>query len=81
MTKHKSKLIIRKRCFTVFNNRPCKNKYWGISGLKKHKIICNKNKLGRPIMFDTNDDDFIYFKNYQKTKEYLLSFIQILNVF
>ncbi|KAE9522233.1 hypothetical protein AGLY_017371 [Aphis glycines] len=34
-TKHKSKLIICKRCFTVFSNIPCKFKLWGINGLKK----------------------------------------------
>ncbi|XP_029344683.1 uncharacterized protein LOC115033927 isoform X1 [Acyrthosiphon pisum] len=31
-TKHESKLIICKRCFTVFSNTPCKYKLWGVHG-------------------------------------------------
>ncbi|XP_050066624.1 uncharacterized protein LOC126555790 [Aphis gossypii] len=67
-TKHKSKLIICKRCFTVFSNIPCKFKLWGIDGLKKHKKICGKHKLGRPVMFDNGDDDTIYFKNFKRSQ-------------
>ncbi|XP_050064503.1 LOW QUALITY PROTEIN: uncharacterized protein LOC126553366 [Aphis gossypii] len=67
-TKHKSKLIICKRCFTVFSNIPCKFKLWGIDGLKKHKKNCGKHKLGRPVMFDNGDDDTIYFKNFKRSQ-------------
>ncbi len=67
-TKHKSKLIICKRCFTVFSNIPCKYKLWGINGLKKHKKICGKHKLGRPVMFENGDDDTIYFKNFKRSQ-------------
>ncbi|KAE9521487.1 hypothetical protein AGLY_018121, partial [Aphis glycines] len=67
-TKNCSKLIICKRCFTSFGNKPCKSKLWGESGLIRHKQMCIKNKLGRPIMFEEGDDDFIYFKNYKNTQ-------------
>lgn len=67
-TKHKSKLIICKRCFTTFSKTPCKYKLWGDHGLKKHKKICGKHKLGRPVMFEHGDDDFIYFKNFKRTQ-------------
>lgn len=67
-TKNCSKLIICKRCFTTFSNKKCKSKLWGQSGLISHKKMCNKNKLGRPIMFEEGvDDEFIYFKSYKKT--------------
>ncbi|KAE9523737.1 hypothetical protein AGLY_015878 [Aphis glycines] len=67
-TNNCSKLIICKRCFTSFGNKPCKSKLWGESGLIRHKQMCIKNKLGRPIMFEEGDDDFIYFKNYKNTQ-------------
>ncbi|KAE9521636.1 hypothetical protein AGLY_017932 [Aphis glycines] len=67
-TKNCSKLIICKRCFTSFGNKPCKSKLWGETGLIRHKEMCIKNKLGRPIMFEKGDDDFIYFKNYKNTQ-------------
>jgi len=67
-TKNCSKLIICKRCFTSFGNKPCKSKLWGETGLIRHKEMCIKNKLGRPIMFEEGDDDFIYFKNYKNTQ-------------
>ncbi|KAE9522456.1 hypothetical protein AGLY_017117 [Aphis glycines] len=67
-TKNCSKLIICKRCFTSFGNKPCKSKLWGESGLIRQKQMCIKNKLGRPIMFEEGDDDFIYFKNYKNTQ-------------
>ncbi|XP_060847730.1 LOW QUALITY PROTEIN: uncharacterized protein LOC132931392 [Rhopalosiphum padi] len=67
-TKNCSKLIICKRCFTIFGNKPCKSKLWGEEGLIKHKQMCDKNELGRPIMFEEGkDDEFIYFKSYKKT--------------
>ncbi|KAE9522580.1 hypothetical protein AGLY_017002 [Aphis glycines] len=53
---------------TNFGNKPCKSKLWGESGLIRHKQMCIKNKLGRPIMFEEGDDDFIYFKNYKNTQ-------------
>ncbi|KAF0689545.1 Uncharacterized protein FWK35_00030344 [Aphis craccivora] len=61
-TKNCSKLIIYKRCFTSFGNKPCKSKLWGESGLIRHKQMYIKNKLGMPIMFEEGDDDFIYLK-------------------
>jgi len=70
-TKHKSKLITCKRCFTVFGNTPCKYKLWGDNGLKKHKKLCGKHKLGRPVMFEDGNDDFIYLKNLKEHNEYL----------
>lgn len=67
-TKHCSKLIICKRCFTTFGKIPCQSKLWGIQGLIEHQKHCGKNRLGRPIMFEEGDDDFIYFKNYKNTQ-------------
>ncbi|KAF0756836.1 Uncharacterized protein FWK35_00005277 [Aphis craccivora] len=67
-TKNCSKLIICKKCFTSFGNKPCKSKLRGESGLIRHKQMCIKNKLGRPITFEEGDDDFIYFKNYKNTQ-------------
>ncbi|CAI6372093.1 unnamed protein product [Macrosiphum euphorbiae] len=67
-TKNCSKLIICKRCFTTFGNNPCKSKLWGMKGLIEHQHNCRKNQLGRPIMFEEGDDEFIYFKNYKNTK-------------
>ncbi|XP_050056138.1 uncharacterized protein LOC126549806 [Aphis gossypii] len=49
-TKKCSKLIICKRCFTTFGNKPCKSKLWGETGLTEHKKMYSKNKLGRPII-------------------------------
>ncbi|KAE9522284.1 hypothetical protein AGLY_017327 [Aphis glycines] len=69
--KKKKQLLIlddNNRCFTSFGNKPCKNKLWGETGLIRHKEMCIKNKLGRPIMFEKGDDDFIYFKNYKNTQ-------------
>lgn len=65
-TKYKSKLIICKRCFTVFGNKKCKNKLWGLEGLNKHKEICGKHKLGRPIMFEEGDLPFIEFTHFKR---------------
>lgn len=65
-TKYHSKLIICKRCFTVFGNKPCKIKLWGKAGLKQHKLICKQHKLGRPIMFEKDDAHFIQFQNYNR---------------
>uniref|UniRef100_A0A2S2R9P8 DNA-directed DNA polymerase n=1 Tax=Sipha flava TaxID=143950 RepID=A0A2S2R9P8_9HEMI len=67
-TQHKSKLIICKRCFTVFNNKPCENKLWGEHGLNEHKKMCDKNKLGRCVMFENGDQEFIKFQNYKRTQ-------------
>ncbi|XP_060855571.1 uncharacterized protein LOC132933276 [Metopolophium dirhodum] len=67
-TKNCSKLIICKRCFTTFGTQPCKSKLWGVEGLNEHRRNCGKNPLGRPIMFEEGDDDFIYFKGYKKTQ-------------
>jgi len=67
-TKNCSKLIICKRCFTTFGRKPCESKLWGMSGLIEHQHTCGKNQLGRPIMFEKGDDDFIYFKSYEKTQ-------------
>ncbi|KAL4153547.1 hypothetical protein QTP88_001380 [Uroleucon formosanum] len=49
-TKNCSKLIICKRCFTSFGNKPCKSKLLGETGLIRHKEMCIKNKLGRSII-------------------------------
>uniref|UniRef100_A0A2S2R367 Uncharacterized protein n=1 Tax=Sipha flava TaxID=143950 RepID=A0A2S2R367_9HEMI len=38
-TKHSSKLIICKRCFTTFSNKPNKNKPWGLLGLDRHQFM------------------------------------------
>ncbi|XP_060855282.1 uncharacterized protein LOC132932956 [Metopolophium dirhodum] len=67
-TKNCTKLIICKRCFTTFGNKPCKSKLWGMKGLIEHQHNCRKNQLGKPIMFEEGDDDFIYFKSYKKTQ-------------
>ncbi|KAE9521800.1 hypothetical protein AGLY_017801, partial [Aphis glycines] len=67
-TKNCSKLIICKRCFTTFGNKPCKSKLWGETGLTEHKKMCSKNELGRPIMFEEGKENkFIFFKSYKKT--------------
>ncbi|KAE9544290.1 hypothetical protein AGLY_001469 [Aphis glycines] len=67
-TKNCSKLIICKRCFTTFGNKPCKSKLWGETGLTEHKKMCSKNELGRPIMFEEGKEyKFIFFKSYKKT--------------
>ncbi|KAE9542742.1 hypothetical protein AGLY_002653 [Aphis glycines] len=43
-------------------------KLWGKAGLIKHKQMCDKNELGRPLMFEEGkDDELIYFKSYKKT--------------
>ncbi|KAL4107217.1 hypothetical protein QTP88_017600 [Uroleucon formosanum] len=39
-----------------------------MKGLIEHQHNCGKNQLGRPIMFEEGDDDFVYFKNYKKTR-------------
>ncbi|XP_050066082.1 uncharacterized protein LOC126555168 [Aphis gossypii] len=61
-TKNCSKLIICKRCFTTFGNKPCKSKLWGETGLTEHKKMCSKNKLGRPIMFEEGKENDLYLK-------------------
>ncbi|KAE9525805.1 hypothetical protein AGLY_014031 [Aphis glycines] len=69
-TKNCSKLIISKRCFTTFGNKPFKSKLWGETGLTEHKKMCSnsKNELGRPIMFEEGKENkFIFFKSYKKT--------------
>ncbi|KAE9522549.1 hypothetical protein AGLY_017056 [Aphis glycines] len=67
-TKNCSKLIICKRCFTTFGNKPCKSKLWGETGLTEHKKMCSKNELGRSIMFEEGKENkFIFFKSYKKT--------------
>ncbi|XP_060855588.1 uncharacterized protein LOC132933299 [Metopolophium dirhodum] len=50
------------------NTQPCESKLWGVKGLNEHQRNCGKNPLGRPIMFEKGDDDFIYFKGYKKTQ-------------
>ncbi|XP_060859920.1 uncharacterized protein LOC132937114 [Metopolophium dirhodum] len=65
-TKHESKIIICKRCFTTFNVKPNKNKAWGQHGLDRHKVICQKHKLCKPVMIDPHDDKFIYFNKYNR---------------
>ncbi|XP_008178595.1 uncharacterized protein LOC103307910 [Acyrthosiphon pisum] len=49
--------------------QPCESKLWGVKGLNEHQRNCGKNPLGRPIMFEKGDDDFIYFKGYKKTQK------------
>ncbi|XP_060855504.1 uncharacterized protein LOC132933207 [Metopolophium dirhodum] len=39
-----------------------------MKGLIEHQHNCRKNQLGKPIMFEEGDDDFIYFKSYKKTQ-------------
>ncbi|KAE9529152.1 hypothetical protein AGLY_011948 [Aphis glycines] len=71
-TKNCNKLIICKIYFTTFGNKPYKSKLWGKAGLVKHKQMCDKNELGKPIMFEEGkDDEFIYFKSYKKTNRIL----------
>ena len=67
-TKNCSKLIICKRCFTTFGEKPCESKLWGMEGLIEHQKNCGKNQLGRPIMFEEGDNDFIFFKSYKNTQ-------------
>lgn len=63
-TKYEHKLIICKRCFSTFGNKPNKNKPWGQTGLNEHKKICNRHKLGKPVMMEENDSKIIKFTNF-----------------
>jgi len=67
-TKHKSALIICKSCFTTFGEKPCKNKLWSNTGLIEHKKKCAQHKLGRPVMFENGDNNFIQFTNFKRTQ-------------
>jgi hypothetical protein len=65
-TKHSSKLIICKRCFTTFSNKPNKNKPWDLLGLDRHKLVCENRELCAPVMVGPHDDEFIKFSYFNR---------------